>query len=65
MPQPANTPIAPAKRSGGCPASSSASQATSRNWRCCGSMIAASFGQKPKNSASNISKPSSGAAAGT
>ena len=65
MPQPAKTPIGPGKVSGGWPALSSASQAVSRNWRCWGSMIAASFGLKPKNSASNVSKPSRTAAAGT
>jgi hypothetical protein len=56
MPQPAKTPIEPSKRAGGWPASSSASQAHSMKWRCCGSVIAASFGPKPKNPAS---KPSS------
>ena len=40
MPQPANTPIAPSKRSGTWPDVSSASQQHSRKWRCCGSMIA-------------------------
>ena len=37
------------------PASSSASQATSRSRRCCGSIAAASRGEMAKNSASNSS----------
>ena len=40
---------------GGCPASSSASQATSSSSRCCGSMRAASRGEMPKKAASNRS----------
>ena len=40
---------------GGIPASSSASQATSMNNRCCGSIAAASRGGMAKNSASNSS----------
>ena len=43
--------------SGTWPASSSASHAASRKWRCCGSMIAASFGENPKNSASKSARP--------
>ena len=45
--------------SGSCPASSSASQAVSRNNRCCGSVRAASSAPKPKNSASKSATPSS------
>ena len=39
-------------RSTGCPASSSASQATSSSSRCCGSICTASRGEMPKNAAS-------------
>ena len=63
MPQPANTPIAPSKRSGTWPDVSSASHADSRKCRCCGSMIAASRGPMPKNAASNGSTSSSDAVA--
>ena len=45
----------PASRSRRCPASSSASQATSRRSRCCGSIRTASRGEMPKKSASNRS----------
>ena len=65
MPHPANTPMSPEKCSGRCPALSRASQATSRRVRCWGSMMAASLGPKPKNSASKRSKSSSGAPRGT
>ena len=61
MPDPAKTPIRPGNDSGAWPASSSASQATSRKWRCWGSMIAASRGLKPKKPASKSSRSSSGA----
>ena len=55
MPEPPNTPMRPENDSGTWPASSSASQATSRKCRCCGSMIAASRGLKPKKPASKSS----------
>ncbi|COX06684.1 Uncharacterised protein [Mycobacterium tuberculosis] len=42
----------PPRESGGMPACSSASQATSSSIRCCGSIAAASRGVIPKNSAS-------------
>ena len=50
-----NTPVGvPASDRGAWPASSSASQATSSSRRCCGSMLAASRGAMPKNSASKL-----------
>ena len=55
MPQPANTPIAPANRSGTCPTTRAPPSTHSRKWRCCGSMIAASRGPMPKNPGSNMS----------
>src|SRR5436190_20736406 len=63
IPQPAKTPIDPPKAKGSYPACSSASQAHSRKCRCCGSIIDASLGLKPKNSASDLSTPSRTAAA--
>jgi hypothetical protein len=64
-PQPAYTPIEPSCFSGSQPASSRASQAHSRNTRCCGSVISASLALKPKNEASNRSTSSSQPAART
>ena len=47
---PTKTPVRlPASRSGTCPASSSASHATSSRSRCCGSIRDASRGEMPKN----------------
>src|SRR5271165_1188756 len=54
----AYTPIEPSERAGSQPASSKACQAHCKNSRCCGSIIRAACGGKPKNSASNSSIPS-------
>jgi len=54
-PEPAKTLMFPGKRAGSYPASSSASQAHSRNSRCCGSQSSASRGFMPKKPASNWS----------
>ncbi len=52
--RPIMTPVrVPPRESVGMPACSRASQATSSNIRCCGSIDAASRGVMPKNSASN------------
>ena len=51
---PIMTPVrVPPNESGAMPACSSASQATSRSIRCCGSIASASRGEIPKKSASN------------
>ncbi|KYF50884.1 hypothetical protein BE08_28180 [Sorangium cellulosum] len=53
---PTKTPVrVPASRSAATPACSSASQATSRSKRCCGSIFTASRGEIPKKCASNPS----------
>src|SRR5262245_22037811 len=53
---PANTPVCERRSElGGMPAFSSASQATSSNSRCWGSILSASLGEISKNSASNAS----------
>src|SRR5438046_8533444 len=53
---PAKTPVSvPLNESGSMPACSAASHETSNNNRCCGSITKASFGEIPKNAASNKS----------
>jgi hypothetical protein len=51
------TPIEPSNPAGSQPASSRACHAHCKNNRCCGSIIRAVCGGKPKNSASNSSTP--------
>jgi hypothetical protein len=65
MLDPAYTPTRPGTRPGSYPAFSMASQATSRNRRCWGSVTSASRGVKPKKAASKRSTPSSAPRAGT
>jgi hypothetical protein len=57
-PTPPNTPTNPSYRAESYPACSSAAHAVSRKTRCCGSIISASRGVKPKNSASKCSASS-------
>src|SRR5947208_12835769 len=55
---PPKTPISPGNVDGAYAASSSASQQLSRKSRCCGSVMSASRGLKPKNFASKPSMSS-------
>ncbi len=55
---PTNTPVRlPRRVAGSMPACSKASHAVSSSRRCCGSMLCASRGEIPKNSASNSAAP--------
>ncbi len=58
MNAPANTPTDSPSPAGSCPLSSTAAHADSQSSRCCGSIVSASAGVKPKNPASKRS-PSS------